>query len=152
MNATFRRANCSEAEALTHLATLSKQSWGYSDAFMHRVAGDMLVTENDIASNYCIVAEIDGATAAYLLVRLNGGEAHVRDLFVHPQHFHRGLGRALFEQAVRYARSHGAARITLTADPNAQGFYEHLGLECIGSEASIAGNGRMLPVMAYKIS
>jgi ribosomal protein S18 acetylase RimI-like enzyme len=131
---------------------LSKQSWGYSDEFMHRVAGDMLVTEQDIATHHSMVAEIDGAIAAYLLVRANGEEAYVRDLFVHPQHFRRGLGRMLFDEAVRYAQANAASRITLTADPNAQPFYERLGFECIGTEASIVGDGRTLPVMAYKIS
>lgn len=148
---SLRRAKPSEAEALTNLAMLSKQSWGYSDEFMHRVAIDMLVTQHDIASSHCIVAEIEGAPAAYLLVRMNGEDAHIRDLFVDPDHFGRGLGRTLFEEALRYARGNGAIRITLTSDPNAQSFYEHLGFACVGSEASIAGNGRMLPVMAYKI-
>jgi GNAT superfamily N-acetyltransferase len=148
----FRRAKLVEAEQLTHLAMLSKQSWGYSDEFMHRVAGDMLVTEHDIAASHCIVAEVDGAIAAYLLVQMNGTDAFVRDLFVHPGYFRRGLGRALFEDAVRYARVNRASRITLTSDPNAQPFYERLGLECVGMVPSVAGNGRVLPVMAYKIS
>jgi ribosomal protein S18 acetylase RimI-like enzyme len=119
---------------------------------MHRIAGDMLVTEHDIATSHCIIAEIAGEPAAYLLVRMNGEEAFVRDLFVHPQYFRRGLGRALFHEAIRYARFHNAAQITLTSDPNAQAFYERLGLERVGSERSSAGEGRMLPVMAYKIS
>ncbi len=150
--ARLRRAKLSESEALTNLAMVSKQSWGYSDEFMHRVLPDMIVTQHDIASSHCIVAEIDGELAAYLLVRMNGEEAYVRDLFVHPQYFGRGLGRMLFEEALRYARGNGAVRMTLTSDPNAQAFYEHLGFECIGSEPSIAGNGRVLPLMAYKIS
>lgn len=130
---------------------ISKQSWGYSDEFMHRVAGDMLVTEHDIASSHCRIAEIDGAIAAYMLVRVDGDDAYVRDLFVHPQYFRRGLGRRLFEEAVRFARANGATRIMLTSDPNARPFYERLGFECIGQEASSAGNGRMLPLMAFKI-
>jgi GNAT superfamily N-acetyltransferase len=152
VNAQLRRAHPHEAEKLTELALLSKRSWGYSDDFMHRVAEDMLVTQSDIAGGYCIVAEIDGAIAAYLLVRMDGKEAFLRDLFVHPEYFRRGLGRTLFEEALQYARERGARRLTLDADPNAEAFYERLGMVRVGAVASSAGNGRMLPVMAYKIS
>jgi GNAT superfamily N-acetyltransferase len=152
MNVRFRRALPHEAGDLTKLAMLSKQSWGYSDEFMRRVTEDMLVTQSDIAGGHCIVADIDGNVAAYVLVRMEKQDAFLRDLFVHPQYFRRGLGRALFEEALGYARANGAMRLRLDSDPNARAFYERLGMECIGSVPSIIGGGRALPVMAYKIS
>lgn len=151
MNIRLRRATPNEAEALTHLAMLSKQSWGYDAAFMHRVAGDMLVTEHEIATSHCIVAEVDGTLAAYVLVRMDGKEAFLRDLFVHPGLFRRGLGRTLFEEALRYARANNARRLKLDSDPNAEAFYERLGMVRTGTVVSIAGNGRTLPVMALDI-
>lgn len=151
MTARLRRAHPHDAEALTKLAMLSKQTWGYSDDFMTRVAEDMLVSESDISGGYCVIAEIDGALAAYLLVRMNGEEAFLRDLFVHPDFMRRGLGRTLFEDALRFARQNGASRLTLDADPNARPFYERLGMICVGTVASAAGNGRVLPVMVYNL-
>lgn len=151
MNVRLRNAHPSEAEALTRLAMLSKQSWGYDDAFMHRVAVDMLVTEHDVSTGHCVVAEMDATIVAYLLVRMDREEAFLRDLFVHPTFFGRGLGRTLFDEALRYAGANGAVRLTLDSDPNAQGFYERLGMKCIGRVTSIAGNGRTLPVMTLEL-
>lgn len=148
---TLRRAVAEDAEALTELALLSKRSWGYDDEFMRRVEPDMLVSPDDIENGYCLIAEFEGTLAAYLLARMDGEEAFVRDLFVHPRCFNRGLGRLLFGEALQYAREQRAVRLRLDSDPNAQGFYEHLGMRCTGLVPSIVGNARTLPVMSLEI-
>ncbi|HKU69181.1 MAG TPA: hypothetical protein VJP85_15520 [Candidatus Baltobacteraceae bacterium] len=42
--------------------------------------------------------------------------------------------------------------LRLHADPNARAFYVHLGMRQTGEIASIAGNGRTLPVMELDLT
>lgn len=52
-------------------------------------------------------------------------------LFVEPHFMHRGVGRALVEDAAARATRDGAACLEVTAGP-AQGFYEKVGFTVIG--------------------
>ncbi len=143
----IRTARPEEAAALTSLAVRSKRAWGYDDAFMERVMPDMIVHASYLTAEHGIVAEEGGVPIGYAIVRAEGDSAYLRDLFVEPGRFRKGVGKALFEEAVRYARARGAKTLTLDGDPNAIGFYERMGMRQIGSEPSIVGNGRTLPVM-----
>jgi len=87
----------------------------------------------------------------YAIVRVDGDAAFLRDLFIEPNRFCQGIGTALFQEALQYARERGARSITLGGDPNAIGFYRRMGMRQIGSEPSSIGGGRMLPVMAMDI-
>jgi GNAT superfamily N-acetyltransferase len=82
---------------------------------------------------------------------VNGKEAFLRDLFVEPQYFREGIGRALFHAAADYARQRGSTNLLLEGDPNAREFYERLGMVLVGEQPSIAGGGRMLPVMRLSL-
>ena len=144
---TIRQARAAEAEALTELAIRSKASWGYDEAFMQKARPDMLVSAADIERAHCLVAEEQGRIFGYVLTFIDREHAFLRDLFIEPSHFNRGLGSRLFHRAIDEARARGAQTLTLRADPNARAFYEHLGMRCTGETASIIGNGRTLPVM-----
>lgn len=52
---------------------------------------------------------------------------HVSLLFVTPDARGHGLGRALLDRLVAWARSHAVERIQLNAAPNARGLYERVG-------------------------
>jgi ribosomal protein S18 acetylase RimI-like enzyme len=58
----------------------------------------------------------------------------------------------LFDEMVAFARSRGVQRLTLTADPNAVGFYERYGMRVVGREPSTYVPGRTLPVMAMDLA
>ena len=148
----LRKASPEEAHGLTELALRSKRVWGYDDAFMQRVMPDMIVHPEFLTKEHGIVAEEDGVIFGYAIVRVKDAEAFLRDLFVEAGHFRQGIGRALFDEAVRYSRENRAQSITLGGDPNAIGFYEKLGMRQIGSEPSIAGEGRVLPVMTMNLA
>ncbi|MFY9631974.1 MAG: GNAT family N-acetyltransferase [Candidatus Cybelea sp.] len=148
---TLRTAAPEESDALTRLALRSKRAWGYDDDFMQRVMPDMIVQREYLIVEHGIVAERNGKILGYAIVRIDGATAFLRDLFVEPDRFRQGVGRMLFEEAARYAREAGAKQLTLGGDPNAIGFYERLGMRQLGSEPSIVGGGRMLPVMALDL-
>jgi ribosomal protein S18 acetylase RimI-like enzyme len=118
---------------------------------MERVMPDMIVHFDYLISEHGVVVEERGTIVGYAIVRVDGDAAFLRDLFVDPAHFRKGIGRMLFDDAVRFAREREARKMTLVGDPNAVGFYERMGMRQIASEPSIVGNDRMLPVMAFDI-
>lgn len=148
----FRKARPEEAEALTLLAVRSKRSWGYDDAFMSAIAGDMVVRTECLKDEYGIVAEVDGKIAGYAILRLDQDEAYLRDLFVDPVFMGNRVGAALFERMLARAKDHTAERLWLVSDPNAVAFYQRYGLRVISEEASIFIAGRQLPVMGIDLS
>lgn len=63
-----------------------------------------------------------------------GGNAHLEELDVHPEHGRRGLGRALVEQVQRATRERGLPAVTLTTFahvPWNAPFYASLGFESL---------------------
>lgn len=67
------------------------------------------------------------------------------DMFIKPAVIGTGLGRMLWEHAVRSASERGFHRLTLESDPHAEPFYLHMGVTRIG-EREVA-LGRVLPLM-----
>lgn len=58
--------------------------------------------------------EVDGELAAYLLLDVVDGAAHVEQVSVRAAYARRRLGLALLETAADWARQHGMSRMTLT--------------------------------------
>lgn len=79
--------------------------------------------EGQIANGQVIVADLDGEVAGFAAVV--GGE--LDGLFVEPELWGRGIGRALVDAATHEARKRGLA-LKVIANPRARRFYEHCGL------------------------
>jgi ribosomal protein S18 acetylase RimI-like enzyme len=148
----IRKARPDEAETLTQLALRSKRSWGYDDDFMAAIHDDMIVLAEWLAHDYAMVAEDGAVIAGYGIMRVDAAEAYVRDLFVDPPFMRNGVGMALFDNMLAFARAQGVRRLTLVADPNAVGFYERYGMREVARESSSYVPGRTLPVMAMDLS
>jgi ribosomal protein S18 acetylase RimI-like enzyme len=72
------------------------------------------------------VAE-DGPTGFSVVMPVVDGACELDGLFVEPELMGRGIGRELIADVV--ARSDGATRLEVTANPRAIGFYEKLGFQ-----------------------
>jgi len=129
----------------------AKASWGYDAAFMDYVKPDMIVTPERIREAHAVVAEEQGATVGYAILKIHEDRSILHDLFVDPEHVGRGIGRQLFDEAVSFARDNGARELTLVSDPHTEAFYQHLGMRRIGTEPSIVSADRMLPVMSLDL-
>ena len=130
----FRRALPQEAAVLTQIALTAKQSWGYPDEWMAEWRPDLTIAPGYIASSPVWVAEVEGAVVGFLgLVRADG-QWHLEHLWVLPAFQGRGLGRALFDEAVRQARAAGATELRIKSDPNAEPFYLKMGAVRTGLE------------------
>lgn len=104
-------------------------------AWRHDIRHGLAEPEGD---SFTRIAEEDGAIAGYVFVAAPGrededeGEAELVAIYVSPDHWRRGIGRALIEAAVTDARGAGYERIALWSfEQNAQAlaFYDALGWE-----------------------
>ena len=147
---TFRRAAPEAAEELTALTLASKAHWGYDQDFMDLARPSLTVTPEYLEVNDCLVAEIDGATIGWFsLVPVRDGLL-LDNFFLLPAHIGSGVGRLMWDEALRRAEAAGAERMTLEADPNAAGFYERMGARPTGS-VTATDTGRRLPVYEVRL-
>jgi predicted N-acetyltransferase YhbS len=69
-----------------------------------------------------------------------------------PERMGEGVGRALFEHALRTAASLGAGVVGIEADPNAEGFYRRMGARRVDEIVyEIDGRERVLPLLAMYV-
>ena len=148
-----RQAEAGEAQALTALCLRSKAHWGYDAEFMRLCVPSLTVREDTIAEGRVLVATDDGdrviGTASVLR---DGDDGELGLMFVDPSAIGGGIGRALFDEAVKLARRLGYRRMTILADVNAAPFYERMGARFLRHAPSDAIPGRMLPFYEYDLS
>lgn len=149
----IRRAQPQDAAALTQIALAAKQSWGYPDEWMAQWRPDLTVTPGYIGSSPVWVAEVEGAPAGFLGLVHTDGRWHLEHLWVLPAFHGRGLGRALFAEAVKQARAVGATELRIRADPNAEPFYLKMGATRVGLEVyELLGKiRREVPQLTYSL-
>lgn len=150
-----RLARSDEADALTALCIRSKSHWGYSAEFMRQAADALSVRPAMIEQGGVLVAEGRGGgvvgVAAVASTEI-AGRFDLALLFVEPAAIRTGVGRSLFEAAVRLVEKRGGSSLSILADPFAAAFYRRLGAVEIGEAPSDAIPGRHLPLFDYRIS
>ena len=149
----IRPARPDEAAAMTALMRRSKQHWGYDAAFMEAHAGSLTITREDIERWGSFVLVL-GGTLIGLLHLEAGSEPEVMvltDLFIDPAFIGKGNGTRLWNYACGVARERGFRVLTFDSDPNAVGFYLHLGAIQIGVTRSTVIPGRVLPAMRFDL-
>lgn len=146
------RARPEDAEALTEIAFAAKRHWGYPEHWIQSWRDVLTIRPELIAANVAYAAmEDDRALGVYLLTQESDG-LDLGHLWVLPEAMGRGIGRALFEHAVEQAKSLRFSVIKIEADPNAEGFYLHMGAKRIGTNVSeIDGARRELPLLIYRM-
>jgi GNAT superfamily N-acetyltransferase len=68
------------------------------------------------------VAEVDGRVAGFAVVQAHDGFTELDGLFVEPELWRRGVGRALVDWATHAARRNGHALVVIATEP-ARAFY-----------------------------
>jgi GNAT superfamily N-acetyltransferase len=91
------------------------------------------------------VAERDADAVGFaVLFRAVKGSCELDGLFVEPAHMRAGVGRALVHDAVRIARSRGATRIDVVANPEAVALYQRVGFAGAAKVQTRFGPGRRM--------
>jgi N-acetylglutamate synthase-like GNAT family acetyltransferase len=86
-----------------------------------------------IDADQVFVAEKDGVTLGFAAVLdRDDGDTELDGLFVEPDTWQSGVGRALVERSAEYAHAHNAKALHVIANEHALGFYEKCGFVTIG--------------------
>ncbi len=142
-------AKANHAQVLTALAQRSKAHWGYSNEFMQACAGELTHSEQGILNNPTYVAiEHKKPVGFYMLCQLSRHEVELESLFIEPLHIGSGLGRILFEHAVKTAVDLGYRQMQIQSDPYAAPFYLKMGCVQTGIKKSLSIPGRSLPLLS----
>jgi N-acetylglutamate synthase-like GNAT family acetyltransferase len=153
MDIKIRRATPDEADTLTSIAHAAKRHWGYPEKWIEHWRNDLTLSSDFIANNEVYVAVIEDRIAGCGALVLSDSLAELEHMWIDPQQMGTGIGRALFEHVTQRARQLGLNELELSADPNAEGFYERMGAERIGDVRSeIDGQPRVLPRMRIDVS
>ncbi len=147
----IRTPDVVELSALSELCLRSKAVWGYDADFMAACRGELTLHPDDLLSSQIAVAERAGTRVGVVQVRLIGQEADLVKLFVEPGVLRGGIGKMLLAWAIDAARSMGATRLIIEADPDAAPFYRRLGARDAGLAPSGSIAGRMLPKLVLDL-
>jgi N-acetylglutamate synthase-like GNAT family acetyltransferase len=152
MNVEIRRAKSEEADVLTQIAHAAKRHWKYPESWIAKWKPDLTITAEFIADNEVFVAVHDEQTIGCCALLLSNSTAELEHMWIDPRFMGSGVGRALFFHAKRRAQELGANLIELSADPNAEKFYERMGAKRVGQvPADVDGQPRVLPRMRVEL-
>lgn len=142
---TIRYAQKGEAQTITELKMISKQSNGYSQEFMDACRAELTVSETDIDEFEIWVAARNNQIVGMLDIRFENDRGILEALFIDPNIKGAGIGRLLFEKCAQRCREEGVRVIEVDSDPEAQAFYEKMGMIKTGEIPSGSIAGRFLP-------
>lgn len=131
---------------LTAIAHAAKRHWGYPEKWIAHWEPDLTITPEFINANEVFVAVKDGRIIGCRALVLSQSLADLEHMWILPEFIGTGLGRRLFMHTRDRAASLKMAELELSADPHAEGFYQHMGAVRIGEVRSeIDGQPRVLP-------
>ena len=142
------RASPGEAGVLTRIAFAAKSYWGYPERWIELWQEALTITPEFISDNEVYGAVFEEELGGFYALVERGREVELEHLWVSPEHIGAGIGRALFDHAVRRAAALGATTLSIEADPNAEGFYRRMGARRVGENVyEIEGHRRELPLL-----
>ena len=144
----IRPASADEAPVLTRIAHDAKRHWGYPEHWIKHWESDLTISADFIRDNHVYVAEEDGEIQGFYALSVIDDRAELEHMWVTPDRIGTGMGKDLFLDAMERAAALNVNAVEILADPNAAGFYEHMGATQIGeTDASLDGRSRTLPRM-----
>lgn len=91
------------------------------------------------------VAEVAGLIKGFAaILPRDDGDSELDALFVEPDAWRQGIGRALIERCVSAARAAGATSIHVVGNPHAEGFYSTCGFKMLGVKQMRFGTGLLM--------
>lgn len=148
----LRRAVAGDATRLTEIAFAAKRHWRYPEDWIERWRGMLTLTPDRLGALFVCVAVVDGESVGFCGVEFISGEAVLEHLWIVPTWMGHGIGRRLFAEAEREARSRGMRALRIESDPHAEAFYQRMGAQTVGCKpASMDGIGRFLPLLRKEL-
>jgi GNAT superfamily N-acetyltransferase len=148
LSVEIRRATPGDAETLTGISLAAKRYWGYPERWISQWKEALTITPDFVRRNEVYAATSDKEIIGFYALTGRGRRIELGHLWVSPGHIGTGVGRTLFDHAVRTAASHGAELLSVEADPNAEGFYRRMGARRVGETSyRINDQRRVLPLL-----
>lgn len=142
-----------DAATLTAIAFAAKRHWGYPDRWIENWRDMLTVTPEFISGHETFSAVIGGKSVGFYALGQKNSKLDLVHLWVLPDWMGRGIGRLLFGHAVQRAKALGFRELEIESDPNAEGFYQHLGAQRVGVRVhTIEQQRRELPVLIYQLN
>jgi GNAT superfamily N-acetyltransferase len=102
-----------------------------------------------LRENRVRVVEMAGRVAGFSAMLPRHGFCELDGLFVEPELWGRGVGRALIADALALARAEGAGAMEVVANPRAEGFYKKQGFAVIGRAETQFGSANRMRISAF---
>jgi GNAT superfamily N-acetyltransferase len=152
MKVEIRRATPDEADVLTEIAHAAKRHWGYPENWIEHWKADLTITPEFIDQNEVYVAVNQEGIVGCCAIAFSESVPELEHMWIRPEQIGTGVGRALFAHIKERAAKLNLPELEISADPNAEGFYEHMGARKIGEvQAEIEGTPRVLPRLSLAI-
>lgn len=152
MEIGIRRASPNEAATLSEIAHAAKRHWGYPEEWIEHWKLDLTITPDFVANNEVLVATINSQIVGCCALVVSDSLAELEHMWINPEYIGSGVGRMLFDQVKARAAQLQLPALELSADPNAEGFYERMGAVRIGEvRADMSGQPRVLPRMKIEL-
>jgi GNAT superfamily N-acetyltransferase len=146
------RARPDDAAALTDIAFAAKRHWGYSEKWIESWRDLLTIEPEFIARHETYVAVIENRAIGFYALGRKGSRLDLLHLWVLPDAMGRGVGRSLFIHALARTKELGFRELEIESDPNAEGFYQHMGAHRVGSRTQeLERRPRELPILVYEI-
>lgn len=127
------RCRAADAQRLTAIAHAAKRYWGYAERQLVRWRAELTVTPQQVERDEIWAADFGAGAIGFYALAFDGDVPELQHLWIEPAHIGDGLGRVLLAHAAAQARQRGAARIGISSDPHAEGFYLRCGARRVGS-------------------
>jgi len=148
----IQQASTEHAETLTQIALEAKRHWGYPEHWIKHWESDLTITPEFIKNNHVYVAEYDGEIRGFYALCEVDDRAELEHIWVRPSFIGTGIGKELFLDAMERAARLNVSEVELSADPNAEGFYQRMGARKIGEvDSEVDGQPRKLPRMKIEV-
>lgn len=148
----LRAARPDEAGALSDLAMRSKAHWGYGASFLEACRAELTFTPAHLSAGRFTVADCSGRLLGFYSIDGQPPDGELGNLWVDPERIGAGLGRRLWQHAMRAAAAAGFARLRVEAEPHAEGFYRAMGARPAGQAPSGSIPGRTLPTLLVRVT
>lgn len=150
MTVTIRPGREDDYERLRAIAVEAKAHWGYDRDRVEKWARAGDFEPESLRARLVYVAVAGGEPVGWAALIPRGEVGWLEDLWVEPAWIGRGLGRLLFEHAADRARELGARRLEWEAEPNAHGFYAHMGGRYV-RDSKVTEWGRVLDILGVEL-
>lgn len=147
----LRDAGPEDAQELSALVLRSKAVHGYDQTFLDACRAELQVTDGRLRSERIRVAHRGLVLLGMSALCFDDTEAELTALFVEPSQLGRGVGHALWLDALEACRERGFQRLHIESDPFATAWYQRQGAVQIGEAPSGSIPGRRLPLLEVRL-